>query len=119
MRKRFTDRIFEARFVRNLRTQTPLDAGVVEYAARDFLDGTFSGVEHWYGVAVEKSLRSAQLVLHLLTRGIAAVRAALAADLLQPFGFDSQRVELLAIRLETGRQRVGFQIVFGERIICG
>src|SRR2546430_13132558 len=97
--------------------QPPLDAAGVQNAAGDLLDGALGGIEPRQRVAREQRLRGAQLVLHLLLRGVAAVRAALGADLLQPLRFDGQRIELGAERLQSRRQSAGFEIVLGERIV--
>src|SRR2546430_2718552 len=104
---------------RALRPQPPLDAAGVQNAAGDLLDGALGGIEPRQRVAREQRLRGAQLVLHLLLRGVAAVRAALGADLLQPLRFDGQRIELGAERLQWRRQSAGFEIVLGERIVGG
>src|SRR5207248_5004332 len=102
---------------RALRAQPPLDAAGVQNPAGDLLDGALGGIEPRQRVAREQRLRGAQLVLHLPLRGVAAVRAALAADLLQALRFDGQRIELGAERLQARRQSAGFQIILGERIV--
>src|SRR5256885_12269589 len=95
---------------RALRAQPPLDATGVQNPAGDLLDGALGGIEPRQRVAREQRLRGAQLVLHLLLRGVATVGAALAADLLQSLRLDGQRIELGAERLESRRQPVGLQI---------
>src|SRR6202035_315945 len=104
---------------RPLRAQTPLDAAGVQNPAGDLLDRALGGIEPRQAVAREQRLRGAQFVLHLLLRSVAALRAALAADLLQPLGPDGQRIELGAERLQSRRQPAGFQILVGERIVGG
>src|SRR5215472_7299513 len=79
-----------------LQWQSPLDAGGVHDAARDLLDRGLTGIEYRDGVTAEERIGGAQLVLHLCARGVAAVRATLGADLLQPLRPDSEPVELAA-----------------------
>src|SRR5579863_9855185 len=71
---------------RRLGPQPPLDAGGVENAAGDLLDRALGGVERGNAQARNQRLGGTQLVAHLLLRGVAALRAALVADLLQPLG---------------------------------
>src|SRR2546421_1308908 len=104
---------------RALGAQPPLDAAGVQNPAGDLLDGALGGIEPRQRVAREQRLRDAQLVPHLLLRGVAAIRAALGADLLQPLRFDGQRIELGAEALQSRRQSAGFQIILGERIVGG
>ena len=84
--------------------QAPLDPGAVENAAGDFLDRNFSGVQQRNGVPLEQRLRRSHFEGHLLPRGVAAVGAALVADLLQPIGLDRQREQLARIGFERARQ---------------
>src|SRR5581483_6482537 len=85
------------------RPQPPLDAGRVENAAGDLLDGAFRGVERGDGVARKHRFRRADLVGDLLARGVATFRAALGADLLQALGLDGQGIKFATVRLEAGR----------------
>src|SRR5438874_1728731 len=101
------------------RPQPPLDAAGVQDAAGDLLDRALGGVEPRQRVAGKQRLGRAQLVQLLLPRGVAAVRPALVADLLQPLGPDGERKQLGAIRLEPWRQPSRLQIVLGERIVGG
>src|SRR5215469_6189412 len=100
-----------------LRSQPPLDAGGAEDAAGDLLDRALGSVERGDGIARAQRLRGAQLVLHLLTGGVAAVRTALVTDLLQPLGPDGEREQLVAVGLEARWQPPRLQVVLGERVV--
>src|SRR5882762_8396901 len=75
----------------------------VENAAGDFLDAALGRVQMRNAGASKQRQRRAQFRLHLLERSIAAVRAALMADLLQAIRADGQSVEPGAV----WRQRSG------------
>src|SRR5579872_7027091 len=70
------------------RTQASLDPAVLNDAAGDFLDGAFGRIEARDRIAPKQRIGRAQLVLDLLSRGIAAFGTALVADLLQALGLD-------------------------------
>src|SRR6185437_3441848 len=100
-----------------LRPQPPLDSGGVENARRNLLDRAFRGIERRDVQARDQRLGDAQLVAYLLLRGIAALRPALIADLLQALRLDGQGIKLATVRLEPGRQLPGLEVIFRERVI--
>src|SRR5215469_5323837 len=100
-----------------LRPQPPFDARGVENAAGDLLDRALRSVERGDAESRNQRLGGPQLVAHLLLGGVAALRAALVADLLQAVGSDGQGIKLATMRLEPCRQLSGLQVFFRERII--
>src|ERR1700692_3195649 len=100
-------------------TQSSLDAGAVEDSARYLFDGDFRGVEHRNAVPLEHRLRGPDFESHLLCRRVAAVGTALIANLLQPVRLDGQAEQFPRMRFERRRQASRFQIVLGQRKICG
>src|SRR6056297_675155 len=102
---------------RDLGPRAALETGAVEDAAGDLLDGEFRGVDVGNAVAAEQLLRLAQFVAHLLGAGVAALRAAFAADLLQPRGCDGQPEQFLPVLQQEPGQLPALEFLLGEREI--
>src|SRR6185436_8203898 len=81
-----------------------LDAGAVENATRDFLDGTLRRIEVGNSLSVEQRLSRAHLVLNLRRGCVAAARTSFVANLLQAFGLDREPEQPAQVWTQRSRQ---------------
>src|SRR5579862_2214040 len=81
--------------------QASLYSHAVENSAGNFLDRDFRRIEERNSVTLVQRFRGTHLECDLTRRGIAAVRPALVADLLQAVGLDGEAEQLAWMQIET------------------
>src|SRR2546425_1614480 len=101
-----------------LSVDLPLDPELAQDGGGDFLDRLAGRVDAAYAFAAHQVLGFLDLVAAVIEVGVAAVRAPLLADLVQPLGCDGEAVEPPFVGAQRLRQLHALEILGNQGVIC-